>query len=160
MTFTPINGRPRDVQRQHLYDAERVIPAWADPAMKLPTVPEMQSFIDGVLAGRWLRSRWGLVHIEVRAGQGHRRAVSYGPVLHMPKWSRSRLVLLHELAHSLTPHHFASHGPQFAGVFIALVERSMGKSTAADLRMAFRVKRVRWNREAIPEPRRARSLAG
>ncbi len=142
--------RPRDSQRARLYRAEGEV----DAGRRLPTVERMQAWVDGLVATEWFVARWGDRHFEVRPGFGHRRATAdqHG-VLQMPKWARSELVLLHEVAHCLTPVAYASHGPEYAGVLLALARRGMGPGTAQLLEDAFARGRVRWTLAAVPEVR-------
>ncbi len=154
--------RPRDSQRARLYRAEGEV----DPGRRLPTVERMQSWVDGLVATDWFVARWGARAFEVRPGFGHRRATAdqHG-VLQMPKWARTELVLLHEVAHCLTPVTVASHGPEYAGVLLALARRGMGPATAQLLEDAFARERVRWTLAAVPDgrhggPKLAASAAG
>jgi len=142
--------RPRDSQRARLYRAEGTV----DPGQKLPTVERMQAWVDGLLATDWFVARWGARAFEVRPGFGHRRATAdQNGVLQMPKWARTELVLLHEIAHCLTPWTLASHGPEYAGVLLALTRRGMGPGPAQLLEDAFARERVRWTLSAVPEVR-------
>jgi len=91
------------------------------------------------------------VSFEVRPGFGHRRATAdVNGVLQMPKWARSEMVLLHEVAHCVTPWTFASHGPEYAGVLLSIVRRGMGPAAAQALEDAFDRHRVRSNSAALP----------
>ncbi len=141
--------RPRDSQRARLYRAEGLV----DAGRPLPTVARMQAWVDGLAATDWFVARWGARSFEVRPGYGHRRATAdaVNGVLQMPKWARSELVLLHEIAHCLTPLTHASHGPEYAGVLLALARRGMGPGTAQRLEDAFAAERVRWTLAAVPE---------
>jgi putative metallohydrolase (TIGR04338 family) len=143
--------RPRDSQRARLYRAEGLV----DAGRRLPTVERMQAWVDALAATEWFVARWGARSFEVRPGFGHRRATAdqANGVLQMPKWARSELVLLHEIAHCLTPAACASHGPEYAGVLLALARRGMGVSTAQLLEDAFARERVRWTLAAVPEGR-------
>lgn len=140
--------RPRDSQRARLYRAEGTV----DAGRRLPTVERMQAWVDGLVATGWFVARWGERSFEVRPGFGHRRATADAAngVLQMPKWARSELVLLHEIAHCLTPLTFASHGPEYAGVLLALARRGMGPGPAQRLEDAFAAERVRWTLAAVP----------
>lgn len=140
--------RPRDNQRARLYRAEGAV----DAGRRLPTVERMQAWVDGLAATDWFVARWGQRCFEVRPGFGHRRATADAAtgVLQMPKWARSELVLLHEIAHCLTPLTFAGHGPEYAGVLLALARRGMGPGTAQRLEDAFAAERVRWTLAAVP----------
>ena len=141
------NGRPRDSQRARLYRAEGEV----DAGRRLPTVAKMQAYVDEIAGAQWFLARWGERAFEVRPGFGHRRATAdeHG-VLQMPKWARSELVLLHEMAHCLTPRSVASHGPEYAGVLLALSRRAMSPGTAQSLEDAFARQRVRWTLSAVP----------
>ena len=139
--------RPRDSQRARLYRAEGEV----DSGRRLPTVARMQSYVDAVVATDWFLARWGERTLDVRPGFGHRRATAdQNGVLQMPKWARSELVLLHEIAHCLTPVDVAAHGPEYAGVLLALARRAMSPGTAQRLEDAFARQRVRWTLSAVP----------
>jgi putative metallohydrolase (TIGR04338 family) len=139
--------RPRDTQRARLYRAEGEV----DAGRRLPTVARMQAYVDELLTAEWFVTRWGRRAVEVRPGFGHRRATAdeHG-VLQMPKWARTELVLLHEVAHCLTPLTVASHGPEYAGVLVALARRAMSPGTAQALEDAFARHRVKWTMAAVP----------
>ena len=141
--------RPRDNQRAKLYRAEFEV----DAGRRLPTVDRMQAYVDGLVRLQWFAARWPDRGFEVRPGFGHRRATAdVNGVLQMPKWARSELVLLHEVAHCLTPWSFASHGPEYAGVLLSIVRHGMGPARAQTLEDAFDRNRVRWNGRALPVP--------
>ncbi|MDQ3897873.1 MAG: hypothetical protein M3326_11655 [Actinomycetota bacterium] len=146
--------RPRDSQRARLYRAEGEVRT----GRGLPTVETMQAYVDALLGADWFLARWGTRRFEVRPGFGHRRATAneHG-VLQMPKWARTELVLLHEVAHCLTPLTAAAHGPEYAGVLLALARRAMSPGTAQSLEDAFARHRVRWTLTAVPAVARTRS---
>jgi hypothetical protein len=73
------------------------------------------------------RGRVGLARVAApaieRPSWGQRRALAHDDHrITLPRWARSRWVILHELAHRLTPRDEA-HGPRFVGVLIGLVSR-------------------------------------
>jgi putative metallohydrolase (TIGR04338 family) len=145
--MTTADGRPRDSQRARLYRAEGTVKA----GRRLPTVTHMQSYVDTLVGADWFAARWSARSFEVRPGFGHRRATAdeHG-VLQMPKWARTELVLLHEVAHCLTPRTCAAHVPEYAGVLLALARRGMGPATAQALEDAFAQEGVRWTLAAVP----------
>lgn len=154
MTATPVAPvpgptRPRDSQRARLYRAETEV----DSGRRLPTVERMQAWVDALAGADWFQARWGERAFDVRPGFGHRRATAdqHG-VLQMPKWARTELVLLHEVAHCLTPVTCAAHGPEYAGVLLALARRAMSPATAQALEDAFDRQRVRWSLAVVPLP--------
>lgn len=139
--------RPRDSQRAKLYRAEDEV----NPGRRLPTVDKLQAFVDDVAGSDWFLARWGPRTFEVRPGHGHRRATAdANGVLQMPRWARAEVVVLHEMAHCLTPVAFAAHGPEYAGVLLALVRRAVSPGTAQHLEDAFARHRVRWTPAAVP----------
>ncbi len=139
--------RPRDSQRARLYRAEFEVP----PGKRLTTVEKLQAYVDALVRADWFAARWPDRSFEVRPGFGHRRATAdLNGVLQMPKWARTEMVLLHEVAHCLTPWIYASHGPEYAGVLLSLVRRSMGPATGQALEDAFDRHRVRCSGAALP----------
>jgi len=154
-------SRPRDSQRARLYRAEDEV----GPGRRLPTVEKLQTYVDGLAATDWFDRRWQGRSFDVRPGHGHRRATAdRNGVLQLPRWARSEVVVLHEVAHCLTPVEFAAHGPEYAGILLSLVRRAVGPGTAQRLEDAFGRHRVRWSLAAVPVPargvRRAEGYAG
>ena len=91
---------------------------------------------------------------KVGNGAGHRRAVSYGGYIALPKWSRNCWVILHELAHELTPDSYPSHGRRFVGTLIGLASRNAGHDTELLLNAADAAG-VKYSEEwvgVIPDP--------
>ena len=142
-------GALRDSQRARLYRAEGEV----DTGRALPTVPLLQAYVDDLVQTDWFEARWGTRSIQVRPGHGHRRATAdeHG-VLQMPRWARSELVLLHEVAHCLTPPGCAPHGAEYAGILLCLVRRRMGLAPAQALEEAFLGQRVAWTPVPVPRP--------
>ena len=148
-------ARPRDSQRARLYRAEDEV----GPGRRLATVEALQAYVDDLRGTDWFRSRWGTPSFEVRPGYGHRRATAdRNGVLQMPRWARTEVVLLHEVAHCLTPATFAAHGAEYAGVLLSLVRRAVDSGTAQRLEDAVASHRVRWTVAGVPlpSPRRPR----
>lgn len=121
--------RGRDNQRSKVY-------AWERAAVREITgrgigVPEFQSLEQcrEWAAPIWKkeRGRVGLAKARApsieRPAWGQRRALAHDDHrITLPRWARNRWVILHEVAHRLTPHDQA-HGPRFVGVLIGLVCR-------------------------------------
>lgn len=142
-------SRPRDSQRARLYRAEDDV----GPGRRLPTVETLQAYVDDLAATDWFDARWGRRSFEVRPGYGHRRATADADgVLQLPRWARTEGVVLHEVAHCLTPVRFAAHGPEYAGILLSLVRRAVDPGTAQRLEDAFGRHRVRWTVAAVPLP--------
>lgn len=116
----------RDQQRSRVYAAENA--AFDKSKSEGMTVEQVERFVEEVWNSRTVermrRSIWTRAP-RVHDGRGHRRAVSYGGMIAIPLWARSRWVVLHELAHELTTQEPA-HGPHFVANYLTLVERFLG----------------------------------
>lgn len=157
-------GRPWDMQKQRLYDAEYFTQhsaAWTRIVVggkKYSTgnihIDAINEYLDHLTAMAWFQRRWGPWDIEARHKAG---GSAYGKQLRdgageimLPVFARDEPVVLHEVAHCLTPRHFASHGPEFAGVYLELIRYRVGKEAYDLVRSKFNEKpRVRYNRTAI-----------
>lgn len=86
------------------------------------------------------RGRVGLARVAApaieRPSWGQRSALAHEDHrITLPRWARSRWVILHEMAHRLTPRDEA-HGPRFVGVLIGLVCRWLEYDVQQLMRMA------------------------
>lgn len=148
--------RPRDNQRQRVYDAEREAfnPLMEKGTPDLPTVADCQALVDRIVYSRWwngqLRTNPDMAvvfgNVTVSDGRGRRRGGVAGLDIAMPGWTRHTYYLLHEIAHVMTPMRYAWHGPEFCRNYLALVDRWMGKDAGRALRAEFKTKRVRYRR--------------
>lgn len=149
--------RARDNQRQRLYDAEQAARLRCPEHSGHQTIAnaDLQSYVDKVLAHRAVQARWGQRSIQVSLSHGGGR--SWGGVITLGTWARNPWAILHEIAHELVAVRYrsvAAHGPEFAGVFLWLVQTFLGKHQADLLREEFRTHRVRKTNKAIPAPTR------
>ena len=134
--------RGRDNQRSRVYGWERA--AVREVTRRRFDEPEFDSLEE---CRTWALPIWrkerGRVNLArkvapaiERPSWGQRRALAHDDHrITLPRWARSRWVILHELAHRLTPHDEA-HGPRFVGVLIGLVCRWMDFDAAQLMRMA------------------------
>ncbi|MCY2992372.1 MAG: tyrosine-type recombinase/integrase [Planctomycetota bacterium] len=79
---------------------------------------------------------------EVLDGRHSRFPYARGSVISMPFWARSKFIVIHEVAHVLCNRHYgedsiAPHGPEFAGLQVAMVSHFLGEQDGLDLRLAF-----------------------
>jgi len=142
-------ARPRDSQRSKVYRSERHLSDHMKRyGGRLETVPEMQAWIDEINRSRWLkgyikRHPHGIAYrpITVTDGRARRRACAELYVkrayVKVPRWCRSKLVLLHEMAHVYTPVYVAWHGPEFCACYLDFVGRWLGREAKAELKAAF-----------------------
>lgn len=134
--------RSRDNQRSKVY-------AWERAAVRrlnktefyrpdFDTLEECEAFMNPIWRAE--RGRVGLAKQKApelsRNLWGQRKATAgHDHTIKLPKWSRSRWVILHEMAHRLTPRDEA-HGPRFVGVLIGLAARHLGYDANALMELA------------------------
>jgi putative metallohydrolase (TIGR04338 family) len=165
------NGSIRDSQRKKLYRAEwkaffgteKYEEDHTPHSLDFQTVSECQKYVDRVTASdTWKALDIWVEHVRVKDGRGRRKAGadSEGDTILLPKWSRVRWVILHELAHIANDYLYnfevedngdlseiyeesAPHGPQYAGVYAYLVRGLLGEETYRSLLQSFEEYRVK-----------------
>jgi putative metallohydrolase (TIGR04338 family) len=126
---------------------------------RFASIESMQTYVDRVLTLRWVRAAWPRradVPVTVRARNGQARAhyeaatatIAIPPYRHNHAWAMRELVLLHELAHHLTPQTAAPHGPEFADGYLTLVTELVGPEAGLLLRTTMHDSGVRIGRNA------------
>ena len=60
---------------------------------------------------------------RVGDGRGRRHACGSRDTIRLPRWARTRAVVLHECAHGMADD---QHGPQFVATYVALLEQFAG----------------------------------
>ena len=132
-----MNSRARDSQRSRVYRAE-------EEAFGFCVAP-LLSFSECVDQVHLAFERYfpGSQVPLVADGRGRRRACGSPSRISIPRWSRRRWIVLHEIAHATIPPGAAWHGPEFAGCYLRLVRRFMGAEAAARLRAAYKSHRVK-----------------
>jgi putative metallohydrolase (TIGR04338 family) len=129
----------RDTQRCRVYAWERAAVASGHWEPCFDSLDTAQNWANQVWRSE--RGRLGLGGVappEVRRPhRGQRRALAYhhAHAITLPRWARSRWVVLHELAHLLTPGG-APHGPRFVGALIGLGARWLDLDAQALMRAA------------------------
>lgn len=99
--------KPRDVQAKRLYRAERQVSAFLRDM--LPTILDIETFVDQMLASRWLRPQFTdkvLEQIRVVNGRENRTAYARGSMISMPYWARSKFVVIHEVCHIIADRYY------------------------------------------------------
>ena len=89
-------------------------------------------------AGRWSSAayRWreqpgsdpGWAPPKVEDGRGRRHAAGSRAAIKLPRWARTRAVVLHECAHGMADD---QHGPGFVAAYVVLLERFAGLDRGA-----------------------------
>jgi len=117
----------RDTQRSKVYQWENL--AFDKPA-HTGVEPELELRDIKKIVTKVARD-YGLSHRKVRVLDGRgRRSAAYSSgerAIKMPRWSRTRFIVLHELAHwivkVLWPMKAAAHGREFVGIYMELLRR-------------------------------------
>lgn len=150
----------RDSQKERLYETERLLRSIYDssvehrnpqvtiegvrltlpPEGKYADIASLQTYCDKVC------DLMGAPHVRVeehrlKAGRANAFYQSFGRRLVVPngrnRWALRELVVLHELAHHLTPLSYAAHGPEFVANYITLLERAMGPEAGLACRLVY-----------------------
>lgn len=131
-------------QASRLYAAEELSGIKYGDAL---TLKECQKFVDKVIARKYVVESYRTLHkVTVLDGRGRRSACATnhyeeGRAIKLPKWSRNRYVILHEVAHHLT--FLDGHKAEFASCLLDLVRHFMGKESAEALQGAYHLKGVK-----------------
>lgn len=148
----------RDNQRSRLYAAERAAFDHAGTKPDFQSTDECYEYLQKVISGKVFQRHYPYVKdwtIVIRAGQGSRKAsasrVQSGwdefHCITLPKWARRKAVILHELAHHINDVEsrnkpYATHGWEFAAIFLDLVQKGMGKEDRQRLKDEFKARKV------------------
>ena len=152
----------RDSQRQRVYNAEIDLRVeYHRDRQYLSTMPELQEWVDDVVSSRWFQNRWPVSEVIVKDGRGRRKAygdayLRYGQwtgEICMPRWSRYKLIILHELAHTATVVQYpyadiAAHGREFCSNFLQLVGRWIGNDVKHELKKCMKDNRVKYTKRS------------
>lgn len=152
----------RDNQRSRVYKWERTLPGWYEadawigsgngssyrsgsgkPPIELEKIREF-------IAWAW-EDFYQTLPPHVKDGRAARRATGSSFQISLPRWARSPMIILHELAHAMS---HDKHGPEFVRVFISLLVRYLGMNESELIKSAKAsgVKVANWH--SRPKPRR------
>jgi len=108
----PYTKPPRDFQRSKVYSWERAV--FGRPTEKM-TIDQCVEFAEKICGFK----------VEVKDGRGRRKACAYrnSRTISLPRWARCEWVVIHECSHLLTPNEFASHGAEYMGIYIEMLEK-------------------------------------
>ena len=118
-----LQQRPRDFQRQRVY-------AW-EAAVLAPTrggklsLGACERLIEEVFRWHEKPSAWDGTWRPPRLGdgRGRRHACGSRDVIKLPRWARTRTIVLHECAHGMSND---GHGPAFVRAYVTLLCRFQG----------------------------------
>lgn len=162
----------RDSQRSRVYAAEEFVRTLFDraaqhssrtidffgaqltlpPEGRFASIPSVQRYVDDVLVLPAVAARWpepGPLSVRPRraASAAHYENLDDTGIIAVPDrdaadWAMRELVLLHEIAHHLTPGGPA-HGPDFIATFCELAALVMGPEVGHVLRVVYAKEGVR-----------------
>jgi hypothetical protein len=114
----PSRPRPRDFQRSRVYrwEAVHVLPH----ERKLLSLQACRDLTAEVFARRLGDDA---LPPRVEDGRGRRHAAGSRAVIKLPRWARTRPIVLHECAHGLA---VDGHGPDFVRAYVELLVEFMG----------------------------------
>lgn len=149
-------SRPRDTYKQRVYDAENA--AFAGSRIDLPEMADLERYVEEVrvhpeVYDRYPRTRGAA--FKVRDGRGRRSACA-SPLrraIWMPRWSRKRHIVLHELAHVLDASTGEpGHGPTFVATYVHLVGVMLGEKARRRLVDELNARNVPFSMTLVPQP--------
>lgn len=143
------DGSKRDTQCSRLYAAEKLIETIGE---RVDDMEVLTAFVNKVIASAPIQRRYGKVlngwPVKIGDGRKQRNALGDFEGIDMPRWSRSRAVVLHELAHTIKERLYgvqaAGHGPEYASVLLTLVRFGMGVEAHQRLKIGFATHKVRF----------------
>jgi putative metallohydrolase (TIGR04338 family) len=128
--FEQILLRSYEIPSLEVYGSNVIL----SPERRFGDVVSAQRYVDSVLSLNWVKSQWGKTSITVRKRKGHSEAVYKLGTIALPedKWGLRECILIHEMAHHFdrTNYDAASHGPDFIGIQLALIEGLMSPENA------------------------------
>lgn len=122
-------------QQEALYAAERE--ALGSRGVRFPNFAAVQAYVAGITDSEWWAERCPVqACVEVHSSAGDSNWAGWSNHEEHAVWvNLEQRVVLHELAHLLTPRQ--GHGPGFARVYLELVREHMGFHAYGALRAAF-----------------------
>lgn len=163
----------RDTQRAKVYKAEgEAFKGHTKANERLETVPDIERYVQYVFGLKRVRDAFpsampsplrglgfgGYSLPTVGDGRARRRAGGNVRGIIMPKWSRSKWVVLHELAHTISMRVYgfgiAGHGWEYCSVYLSLVRYALGVEAHDLLKAQFKTHRVKFR-----APRKRREIS-
>jgi hypothetical protein len=125
-----------------MYAAEREVPAFR--ANRLEELGECAAYAKAVMTSQFWIDECGKTW-DVKIENGRSRALAFGwGRIAIPKWARTKMIVLHELSHIALSRttlrdckSIAPHGREFAAFYLKIVRRFLGVEVHDQLRAAF-----------------------
>jgi putative metallohydrolase (TIGR04338 family) len=122
--------------------------ASGNAAVELPEYHQLRDYVTKVENDKWFRRHFGRRHFIVQDGRGLSRTAGNGSGrrINIAKDSRARWIVLHELAHCLTPPGAQAHGPEYVAIYLKLVRHFLGRKAWKALYAECRTRKVKMQR--------------
>lgn len=147
----------RDNQRQRCYDAENFLKG--TPQHQFKSIQAIQTYVDDLLETAWFIKRfgagWRVTVMDHQRGSrwawgGYTRNKS-GWIKLPEGWARKECIVLHELAHAITPHDTGGrHGRFWSRTFLELVRYRMGLTLFTALRQSMKSHHIKTSPKRPP----------
>jgi hypothetical protein len=137
------SSRPRDGRKSKVYAAEREAFGARQTTQMWSSSADAQRILDGWMDTAWWKARFGVRPIEVISRtSGSSTGDHTHRIINLARIHWNPLVLAHEAAHVLQPSGTAGHGKEWAGIYLALLDRFVSSVDADKLRSAFVASRI------------------
>lgn len=131
--------------------AQRIYRAEDQTEMRMPPEPmmsleEVLDFVRHITSKEWWLRRSLYPVVRIRDGRGDDRALTYvgDGIMNLPKWSRKRPVIVHELTHILTNYERPHHGVEFAANLLDMYSRYLSKRWGSILEDRLVANKIEW----------------
>lgn len=131
--------------------ANRIYRSEDQAAKRMPPLPTMElseivEFVYRVSTKEWWLRRSPFSRVQIHDGRGSDNALAdlKKGIINLPRWSRTKPIVLHELTHLITNHQRLWHGPEFAANLMDMYGRFLGQRWAEQLAERFDSNAVEW----------------
>lgn len=142
----------RDTQRSKVYKAEDYF-CHKNPNL-YASVAECKAYTTEITGSAYWQSQGGKKRIAIGDGRGRSNACAQSKGIHntidkikLPKWARSRIVIIHEMSHILTDQTdfgTSAHGAVFCKHYLNLCFELLGAVRAMALKQKFDEYKVQY----------------
>jgi len=150
--------RKRDSQRQKVYDSESIFEvrskeeSFRQLSWSKMTLEEIKDYCQKLIGSAWFKKKWPQVK-DVYIGDGRSRRSACASLqgntanIKLPKNTRAKLVVLHELSHACDISNAAWHGRPFCRIYLELIKHEIGDEAWSLMKECFKEKNVKVNIE-------------
>ena len=142
--------KPRDAQRQRVYDGQRELKAKIMAGPTFETLEECAKFVAKVCDYAAIERRYGpQLQRTITVSPKHSGYATGGyHEIRLPTWAWNKLTILHELAHVITQRKYGetvqAHGREYCAIYLDLVRFALGKKEHDELVAGFKRAKVKY----------------